>query len=414
MIIGWLLYVIILGLIIFIVLGLLWWYWRKRQEATQKPPPPQTAPYVWGQATASDSSPANTCQMYQFPPITVNGQVAPGTPTLNYSSLSSLHGTSNIPVCLDVDQIVAQQVQHTCRPLVPGLTGPTICYEFNGGTTGPGGIEVFYMSLTNTSGSAEGSTGPPVGCATVPACPGSLSVISVNYQAPGSPPNCLVNNGPGALISMAPCNIAASDQIFRITRANPGQTVVAPGTPQTGLMAQFLDRNTGLCIVPSSTTQTLINGCPPVSHITGQGLTMGPCGGATGVTGPTGVTGSTGPTGSFNNGFDWILIPNLQSANGTVSPQQIAYVDGLSITGLTGGTSETDIINWLQQNNVQTMWTTGVAPTQVILQPFRTDLTNCTDSFATAQYLNYSIYNTLIQYAACTQNGQTEAACLGF
>lgn len=432
---GWLVAGAIFIIILTIALGIGWWL-RNNSNPTPGPPTKYSAPLVWGMPSPGPDPTKNFCQLYEFPTAVVDiGGVptaVPGAPTLNPDVLNTLQGQPTHPFCLDSDQIIAQQVQHTCQnpPQVTVSGAITRCFLISGGTTGLGGTETYYTTS---------------GCLNIPQCAGQLSLVSVNFHAP-TVPNifCLQREGTGANITMQPCNPANPAQLFRVTRVNPGQNPnsLQPGQGQNGLIAQILDRDSGLCVVPGTGTTTTIydpNYLAPIDAecsgpsqvFTGTNVILGAC------------TGETGGTGTFP-GYVWALLPSVPYCPATggctgctgcigchrvpgsafcegcpactgnaplPTPPQIVYIGNLNLTeiplgttGYAGLTGNSAIVQWLIDNNAESMYFGGTGD-GLILRDIGTDVTVCEQQPFTAQYLNLITYNTLRAEEVCLAEG---------
>lgn len=477
---GWIVAIFIFVILLLIAIGVGWWL---RNHGTPDPVPPNiyNAPLGWGKPVAGPDPDKNTCQLYTFPSGLVDigdppvPTAVPGTPTYSASVLSGLAGVTGYPSCIDTDQIIAQQVQHTCTAPAGVVEGQiTLCDLQTGGTTGLGGTEIFY---TNSN------------CSVIPSCAGEISLLSLNYGAPEAPIMCLQNNGEGELMTMALCDPAQDNQLFRITRVNPGQNPASliPGQEQNGAFAQILDRSTGLCLQPATQT-TEWQYDPATSGNTGctgnvdpgpqlaLGLTMGSCTGPTGVTGPTGL-------GSGFPGYDWALIDSVQycdnpdgctgcgvcgggcegclfpsGVNGCVgcnpvgrstacsacenngdscsvpdrtcpactgcdghralvTPPQIVYIGDLNLstfpTGAYNGiTGPSAEIAWLLDNNASALYYGGIG--NPVLQPqIGLDVqTNCPDNGYTAQYINLTTFNIISAQSVCFADDDPLIDCI--
>jgi len=272
-------------------------------------------------------------------------EALPGQPSLNPVILNGLTGSSTLPSCIDVDQIVAQQVTHTCV----GTTGqPSFCYEYNGVLANPGETEIYYATDN---------------CTAIPACPGSLSVVSLNFNPPQNIA-CIGDNGASPSV-VGSCDISNQTQLWRVTRTNPGSSAPGPSGTNTGLLAQILDRNTGNCLVPAGTIG-------PSGPTVGQLVNVSTC--------------------APNNGFVWALIPSLQDPiTMTIAPQQIGYVGGIKIPNFN---SLIEVYTFILANNILTLdFQTGTGT--VFLNTYATDLTNPDEKFQSAQYLDYDLYNII-------------------
>lgn len=440
---GWLVAGAIFIVIIFIALGIGWWI-RNNSHPTPTPPNPYIAPFVWAPPVPSANPAKNTCKLYTFPTAVLNidgytGTAVPGTPTFNSEVLDNLQGVPRYPRCLDTDQIMAQQVTHTCHA-PNGVVEESItrCFLLSGGTTGLGGTETYY---TNSN------------CSKVTSCPGQLSLVSINFQAPTQPNiRCLQNEGTGGTITMQPCDPSNPRQLFRVTRINPGQNPnsLQPGQGQNGLLAQILDRNTGLCVVPGNATTSTIydpSYLTPVSStctgpqqtFIGTNVILGPC------------TGGTG----FAPGYVWVLLPSLpycpivgSSCTGCTgctgcsripgsnnctgcagcggnaalpTPPQIVYAGNLNFadapTGMTayqGLTGPSAIFKWLEDNSAQSLYYGG-AGSGLILTDLGTDVDVCKERPYMSQYLNLTTYNTIISEEVClAEKTLGTPNCIGF
>lgn len=306
----------------------------------------------WGSATPGADSKRNTCQIYTFPSI--NGQ--PGQPTLRNSVLNSLTPTStSTAVCFDTDQIVAQQLTHTCQTVAGSSDTQqplSVCYTTEGQLLQPGQSEVFY--------SADN-------CGSTLSCPGDVALLALNWNSPTGTMgavciNTVAINGQNGNLDLETCNISNLTQLYRVTRMNPGATPPQPGQPypNMGLLAQFLERKSGLCIIPQAT-----------NPISGGQVVLGSC--------------------SNNNGFVWALIPSL-IIDGKTTPPQIAYIG--NIQNIPSFNTPDDIKKFITSNNVLVM---AANDKQIILAPYSFDASTPQGQLASSQYLDYSIYNLILQ-----------------
>lgn len=423
---AWLIAGSVFIIILALALGIGWWL-RNNSHPTPAPPNKYTAPLGWGQPVAGPNPAKNFCQLYEFPTSTVTvgtGTVAiPGNPTFNPLILNSLQGTTGIPSCLDPDQILAQQLQHTCIAPVAVVDGAiTRCFLITGGTTGLGGNENFYTN---------------VGCPGIGPCPGQLSLISLNFNAPSAPIFCIQNEGAGNNVTMGTCAPSNTDQLFRVTRINPGQNpnALQSGQGQNGVIAQILDRNTGLCLVPG--TGTAVTQYSP-SSIGNSG-----CSGSGDSVSGTNVIMST-CTGGVFPGYVWALLPsvpycsliggcgNCTGCAGCIpipasnnctgcqgctdshtlfTPPQIVYIGNLDFgsisTGMTsynGLTGSSAVIQWLVDNNAQSLYFGGGNNTPV-LTDIGIDGSYCPQKGYFAQYMNITTYNIISEEAVCFAEG---------
>lgn len=433
---GWLVAGAIFIIILTVALGLGWWI-RNGVRSTPASPSPFSSVTVWGKPTPGPDPAKNSCQLYQFPTALADiggiSTAIPGTPTLNPTVLNRLSGHPVNPSCLDSDQIIAQEVQHTCTAPQGVVNGSiTRCFLINGGTTGLGGSETYFTTA---------------GCANIPACAGQLSLISVNFQAPGvTGIHCLQSQGIGQNIAAAPCNPSNPDQLFRVTRINPGQNPASlqPGQAQNGIITQILDRNTGLCVVPGTGTASTIYDptylTPIDSACTGSQQTLS---GGNVILGP--CTGGSFP------GYVWALLPSVpycpltggcpgctgcigcHRVSGSIScagcagcggtspfptPPQIIDIANINVsdipigpTGYHGLTGTSAIVQFLIDNKSEAMYYGG-AGTGLILLPMGIDVSVCIEKPFTAQYLNLTAFNTLSQEEVCLVEGTTNCVPL--
>lgn len=279
-------------------------------------------PSVWGPSSAGPDPERNVCHMYQFPTsvITIDGisTAIPPTPTLNPEIIDRLTPLP-VPICLDVDQSLAQEVIHTC--LVPGSTGYTgttgiaRCYRIDGTLATVDETEVYYTDRTlyNSVGDII-----PTSCKDVPRCVGQLSLVSVN-QYNNDHLTCLQRPGvTGSMIIAEPCDPSMSEQLFRITRVNPfvNPRTLSVNSPQNGLFAQILDRETGLCLrLGPPTTTTYVPSTVECTGgnqvIAGNSLVLGPCtSGASTMVQGTGTVDIEIPMLRYP-GYDWMFLPSV-------------------------------------------------------------------------------------------------------
>ena len=422
---AWLIAGTIFIIILTITLGIGWWL-RNNNVPAAVPVNKYTAPLGWGKPTPGPNPNKNFCQLYEFPTVLadINGveTAVPGNPTFNSTILDNLQGERVIPSCLDSDQIIAQQQQHTCIAPIGVVEGQiTRCFLIEGGTTGLNGTESYYTN---------------VGCPAITQCAGQLSVISINFQAP-SAPQIFCLQAPigtsGGTVTMQECNPSINQQLFRVTRINPGQTPnsLSPGQGQIGLLAQILDRDTGLCVVPGNDPSSTIYN-PAFLGITG-------CSGSGNTISGTNVVLSACTGGEFP-GYVWALLPSfpycsivggckgctgcleclpVQGSNdcagcsgctghhNLVTPPQIVYIGDLDLsqapTGLTGyngltGTSA--FFQWLLDNDAKSLYYGG-GDNNLILTNLGVDYTICSQKPYTAQYMNITSFNTISEESVC-------------
>lgn len=425
---SWLTIAFVFLIIISIAIGIGWWI-RNNSNPPPAPPNKFSAPLVWGKPFPGPNPAKNFCQLYQFPTseVVIDNvkTVVPGNPTFNPLILDDLNGVVEYPLCLDPDQIMAQQLQHTCTAPIAVVDGAiTRCFLLEGGTTGLGGNESFY---TNS------------GCPNLPPCAGQLSLVSLNFQVPLNPDIfCLQSNGTGNNISINPCDPTKPNQLFRVTRVNPGQNPnsLKPGQGQNGIIAQILDRNSGLCVVPGNSAATTIfnpaylgtSGCSgPETPISGQNIILSACTGGPfpgyvwallpsviycsipgGCTSCTGCAGCTQIQGSnFCAG-----CAGCTGSNNLITPPQIINIADLDLstfpTGMTayfGLTGSSAIVQWLIDNDANLLLWGGAGNTPIIATGIGLDRTRCGDKAFNAQYINLTVYNTIIEESVCFADG---------
>ena len=423
---GWLIAGTIFVLILVIALGIGWWL-RNNRTPEAAPLNKYTAPLGWGQPTAGPNPAKNFCQLYQFPTEMVDigtppvETAVPGNPTFNSEILDNLQGTKTTPSCLDPDQILAQQQQHTCIAPEGVIDGQiTRCFLISGGTTGLGGTETYYTN---------------VGCAAIPACVGELSLVSINFQAPSAPEiYCLQAPGvSGGSITMEECNPSISQQLFRVTRTNPGQNpnTLSQAQGQNGMLAQILDRDTGLCVVPGTESYSSLYdpnflGNPSCTgsnvEVMGTNVVLGECTGGEfpgyvwafvpslpycsiigGCSGCTGCAGCAPEQGSnFCSG-----CAGCTGYHDIITPPQIVYVGNLDVsqaptgtTGYNGLFGPSALFQWLLDNNAQSLYYGG-GDNNLVLTAMGVDHTICLEKAYTAQYMNITSYNTISEESVC-------------
>lgn len=371
----WVIISLVIILIVILILYL-WIYSRNSQNNGDNTY--YEAPVVWSTPIPGPNAPQNTCLAYTFPAINVNGVVTPATPSFNSDIIEQLTGVTPLPSCADVDQLSAQQLQHTCQN-PQGITVPnpiTLCYTQEGQLVDTGYVETFYGNGPNT-------------CPRLPQCSGQLSILALNYQGPNTSSVCLVNNQANNA-GTAPCTIAEEDQLFRITMINPGQNPgqLTPGESNNGLLAQILDRQTGLCLNVNQnvTSSTTYNGCSSPITLTGNPVNLQECSVESG-------------------GYLWSFLPSLTyNLTGTdiTSPPQLLYLGNLDLSTfpINGSfqqySGDSAIAAWLtsQQNTPLSLYY-GDEGTPILFN-WGTDSSQCGSQGYITQYVNYNSYNLLI------------------
>lgn len=203
----------------------------------------------------------------------VVSQIVPNVPPLNSNN------------CLDQDQLYLEPASRTC--IGPGNT----CIGFDGTVYQIGQTEFFnqYCDISFCTASYIGS-------------------IVMGFQYDNSDLNggflkntvgCLTYNGtPGSNLENQPCDSDNFNQMFRISRFDAPLTTTGTPVPSlSGPYAQFMERTTGLCVVPATASES-------------SPLTLGQC--------------------NPNNGIVWILVPPISApGSDTVAPQQIVYTNNI-------------------------------------------------------------------------------------
>lgn len=413
----WILAVGIFILIFVLAVGIGWWLRNHGVGASTELP---FSVDMWAQPTAGPDPNKNTCQLYTFPTSkTYNSAgvevVIPGTPTFNSSVLNTLNGVAGppYPSCIDSDQIWAMQFEHTCAPTGTfDITDPelSLCYLLDGGKTGLGGTETFY---SNTS--------PNIQCPMSSVCPGQISVVSVNYQVPGVTGIYCINRETGSSVTMQPCDPSQVTQIFRVTRTdvdlNP--SLLVPGKGQNGLLTQFLDRNSGLCLTSGN---NLIDTYYDPSYL----YPLGCSGSITAVTGIDVVMGAC--TGGEYPGYVWGLFGSMRycplgSTACTFTPPQISYIGNVDITQMPSGTAtyagltgSSATVQWLVDMQVKSLyWGGGIGspPSKLILRDFSTTRLDCINKPYISQYINIPLYNLITAESVCFAD-LYNPQCIGF
>lgn len=445
-----LLIVIVIISVIIIAVGI-GWIIRNNQ---QTPPPVSegyTHPLVWTSPVPGTNPFKNTCKLYQFPttmPYGITGTAFIGAPTYNANTLNGMVGITfgNDLTCLDVDQIIAQQLQHSCTgPLGVVDNSLAKCVTLDGTILSVEETETYYSNVL---------------CENKSQCAGQLSLVSLNYHGLATDLFCLNRNYPNFpdYLVVAPCNPSNEDQIFRVTRTSPGTNpdTLKPGS-QNGILAQIYDRDTDTCLVPGITGVNVdynplyvfnINGNCTGEFVPYKGLTvtMGAC------------------TGGPYPGYVWVLMPSIQycgitagcsgcatgynrapnsneccdikdstSCPGTAgyqsmsTPQQIFYIGDSDFDSLPATATANDLFEWAIDNKVPRLffggeisWTNHdkygiptLSPLTIMPSEISgVDSNMCGGISSVGQYLNLTLYNTLIQEQPCIVEEISESYCL--
>ena len=186
------------------------------------------------------------CSLYTFP---AQGPNRPAIPTTNTAVVDQLApGSVGNVDCFDIDQLALQKVVQVC--LGGGVFG-NICYDNRGRKFAAGQGNQFYTFCNKTQ------------------CQDTLAPVALNFQ-----PNNLVSktaclqfdpiNNTNPVVGQQ-CNLTSASQILRIERQNPNGSF-----NNAGVFGRLFDRNSGLCIVPSSPNPTaddtlVLGQCAPSS-----------------------------------------------------------------------------------------------------------------------------------------------------
>lgn len=239
-------------------------------------PPSSQSQTGWGKETPV-SGDRGMCSLYTFP-ATAPGQ--PGIPILNTNFVDNLTpGEIGNVTCIDADQLALQKVNQPCQG---NSAIGNVCYGTNATVYQPGQNRQFYVQCNSTK------------------CNDTLAVTALNFDPedfinpPAVKSACLQFNivQPSEKITGEMCNLTDENQILRVERQNPNGTA-----SDTGVYGRFVDRNTGLCVVPSV--------IPPT---TGTSLQLGQC--------------------SPSDGYVWwFFSPTniVTTVTTSVAPQQLVY-----------------------------------------------------------------------------------------
>lgn len=429
---AWLIAILVLILLVLIAVAFLLW-WRNREFQTVIPPsqlPPATS--YWSKASPGPDPERNVCELYQFPSktITIGSETffVPATPTFSNEIIEQLQGTTGIPVCIDPDQLIAQQVEHTCNnPTGMTQNNPSVvCRNQDGGFTGLGEKEIYYSNVL---------------CRDIPACAGQLSILSLQYLGPkpNITPRCVtaIEDPPEPVptVDMSlDCDFGDQNQIFRVTRVNPGQNPndKKASNSQNGFLAKMEHRESGMCLGLSAVTGTInpnslatvpCNGDFPTLN-SGRMLDLVPCG-----TGPTGYPG-----------YNWAFLPTLDwqvASTEAKNAQQILYIGNQVIDEIpffNGSgyyldieeatyTGTNALVAWKLGEDIPTMYWGNDPNDQIVALAYGypdnvlstlqlLDSTSCLGKGALTQYINYNLYNQMLEKEAC--DGNNELVCWPF
>lgn len=356
----WLILIFIITIIIFILIGILW---TSNEPTLPEPDIPAfqqqyTSLATWGGATSGPDPTRNTCHLYTFPGQMAGMTAIPGQPSLNSNIINGLV-PQTATSCVDIDQLVVAQQQHMCN----GPTGSVSwCYESNGTLATPGQIEVYY-STSN--------------CSSQP-CSGTLAVTSLWFNPPYSY-MCLVKGQSGNTgVSLTSCNLSQESQLWRVIRTVPGATAAPPPGTSNGNILKILDRDTNLCLMPAAGVTTT----PPNN----TNVILANCG--------------------QKQGNVWMLTPPISGVLNGINyqaPGQICYIGGIPNQNIPQTfTSFQQFYDFININQVKSLAMMPGLPT-VTLKPYWWWINTTPISpgdpgyFQSAQYLDYNLYNILLQ-----------------
>jgi hypothetical protein len=370
---SWFTILVIISLIFIILLIVLWLIAQRSQD---NPVDPNPLPGMWTKPVESGAG----CFLYTFPAQEVDGIFIPGIP--NLSSISTMTGSNTFPSCLSKNQIIAQEFVRTCNA--------DNCLNISGAFVPRGTTDSFYS--TNN-------------CQNITACPGTVALLSFNYQIPEQPISntfCL----DGTSLTMQVCNPTLDSQIFVLLSS--AQANLNTWTNPLGNLFQIVDRTSGNYLdldvnaTPSSVDfdTTYIGGCNSgiselIQPVIIQPLNL-----------------------MVNEGFVWLFLASgtVISNGGTniTLPQQIVYVGNLDLNILNGQVTYSDMITYLSNVSAFLLYFAGPANTNLVggVQINTFPIETCQVKAFTPQYLSYSQFNLVSSLAGC--QGPDEANCLGF
>ena len=385
---------VVLGLFIFVLAFTFMVAFRMRNKRKVSDVEKYEFPLVWSKA---EPVTGEVCHIYEFPTNIVDVDGVPtaiqGTPTLDYNILSTLQGSTNQgQFCLDPDQISAQLVEHTCTaPTSVVKDQITLCTLINGKTVELGATEQYYSNAN---------------CKPQHPCVGQLSTVAVNFQVPTQKAYCM----DGPFSTMRECDPSNSDQLFRVTRTNPGVNPLSlkQGQGQNSFITQIYDRVNNLCMKVGNTKTestyipSFVGATGPNQTVTGLDIVLDTC-----------------EDGEFP-GYTWFTMPSFEycdkkdgctSSEITPVPPQAVYIadiwEDIPYKGYEGLTGLNAIAKFFQDKDAMSMWWGGDLSTPTIAAPFRVDNDEGIDKGATMQYISLPLYNILSASKVC-QAGEIE------
>jgi len=357
--------------VIFIFLILISVLWLTSQRSQDNPVDNGQIPGQWSKPTANGD-----CLLYNFAAQEINGIFLPGIP--NLSSLSSMTGINVFPSCLDDNQIIAQQLIRTCNA--------DTCLNINGNFVNKNTTETFFSTKN---------------CSNIASCPGTVALLSFNYQVPGQPVSntfCLDNSD----LTMKVCDPTIDTQLMVLLSSRQAKLTI--WNNPLGDLFQIVDRVSGNYLdldLKSSSTSVNFDG----NYIIGCS---------------SGITQQIQPvilqqrTAVPNGGFTWLFLAANTFTGNINIPQQIVYVGNLDLTTLSQQTTYDQMINYLTDVEAYILYFAGPGTTNLVggvtINTF--PISTCQIAAFTPQYLSYSQFNFVSKLAGC--QGPDETNCLGF
>lgn len=420
---GWLIVILMLLLVGTAVAVALWLAMQRKPVTTDQLKEFISNKVQWGDFTKGPDPTKNTCQIYTFPTtqVTYKGVPVfdPPTPSLNPSSLNSMTGTPSAGgTCLDVDQIQAQQVTRRCEG--PDYQGErlTLCRRLDGTFIERGEKEVLYTS-DNIGGAGS--------CTRRPRCPGQLALVAPGANINIFKRSCLKKVGTSTkLDTCAP----VLDQLFRVTRKDPGVTFLTSANPQNdGLLATIFDRMSGLYLNAGTDVVTTKYFPPGGQAITFSGQNLVWTSDATFnwlvlpplefCSNPGGCFGNSCGATCHTEDNSSTCIPDTSNPCTTnfanlITPPQLVYIGRINfstapilnqkITEYKDLVGFSALLQWLSDNGARTLYYGGNFPdsgTDPVLIPLMLNSTVVGAMAAATQYINLDQYNTLIAAQVC-------------
>lgn len=313
-------WIYLIGIILLIVLGFgifLRYFYTRTPGVLDFSTSEYQPTYNWEGTTLV---PGSTAVGYEFPVTSnSNGFLSITPATLNYTKLSNPSeygiGVTDPYSCIDLDQLNAILVQHTCGNLPTSIDRDNAnsgCYKIDGTLAQWGDTEDYYLACS-PSGSLSTDT---------LYCPGQVGGVAVDFnlnQQTGTFDNmyCLQRTGETS-VSASSCDLTDPDYQFRIILTTPqswpGYSTSYGSSGMSGNLARFVHRATGLCVDVGNTGNT-----------GQQGLILRDCG------------------TTYNYGYTWQLFPptNLgcstrqktNAGNGSNANIQTCHSDKLNEDG---------------------------------------------------------------------------------